>query len=222
MANPVQPATKPTEQAVCDYPSELQSTQDETHSPQIESSKKARGTVDVVDLQWNNTAVSSAQPFLHEISRAFDCLRRYYVDSFLPSRTPRKTSISPRASNSFTAEALVLLCEDFEMCPHPFPPSFVCKVYSSLTNVSDSPADLLARSLAVLACSGFRYSGGTRAAGCLFGVQILVCLTASHVLVLYCLVLIHFSQNVLAGARARAWLAWLQIYYRRKSSNPTL
>ena len=161
MANRSQPASKPTELAVCDSPSELQTTgHDESQSPLIETSKRAKiAAVDIVDQQWIDTAVSSAQPYLQEISRAFDCLRRYYVESFLPSRTPRKTSISPRTSNSFSAEALVLLCEDFEMCPHPFPPSFICKVYSSLTNVSDSPADLLARSLIVLACSGFRFSG---------------------------------------------------------------
>jgi hypothetical protein len=151
-------ALKPAEIDVSKSPPEasMSSRHDESYSPR-EPFKHV--LVDNSERQMMDSALSSAHPFLQEISRAFDCLRRYYVDSFIPSRTPRKASASPRASNSFSAEALVLLCEDFEMCPHPFPPSFICKVYSSLSNVSDSPSDLLARSLAVLACSGFRQCG---------------------------------------------------------------
>lgn len=151
-------ASKPAETDASKSPHEasIASRHDESYSPR-EPFKHV--LVDNSERQMMDNALSSAHPFLQEISRAFDCLRRYYIDSFIPSRTPRKASASPRASNAFSAEALVLLCEDFEMCPHPFPPSFICKVYSSLSNVSDSPSDLLARSLAVLACSGFRHSG---------------------------------------------------------------
>ena len=145
------------ELSVSDSPSGSISGHNESQSPRMDSLKHI--LVQNTDRQSIESALSNAQTFLQEISRAFDCLRRYYVDSFVPSRTPRKSSMSPRTSNAFSAEALVLLCEDFELCPHPFPPSFICKVYSSLTNASDSPADLLARSLTVLACSGFRNSG---------------------------------------------------------------
>lgn len=160
MANLGHSALKPEESAGSNSQREsLAIGQDEFHSPTSPSLQPENNLSDAADQQLTDSALSSVQSFLQDISRAFDCLRRYYVDSFLPSRTPRKTSISPRTSNSFSAEALVLLCEDFDMCPHPFPPSFICKVHSSLTSVSVSPVDLLARSLAVLACSGFRYRG---------------------------------------------------------------
>jgi hypothetical protein len=160
-------ALNPTELVVSGSPSDssfatsqhssFATSQHNSHSPRIESLKQA--LADNVERPFADRSLSSSHPFLQEISRAFDYLRRYYVDSFVPVRTPRKSSMSPRASNAFSAEALVLLCEHFDMCPHPFPPSFICKIYSSLSNVSDSPADLIARSLIALACSGFRYSG---------------------------------------------------------------
>jgi hypothetical protein len=158
MASPGHSVVNKEELANSDSPTESSTLgQNQSESPRIESLRQI--LVQNTDRQSIDSALLSAQSFLQEISRAFDCLRRHYIDSFLPTRTPRKLSMSPRASNSFSAEALVLLCEDFELCPHPFPPSYICKVYSGLTNLSDSPVDLLARSLTVLACAGFRQSG---------------------------------------------------------------
>jgi hypothetical protein len=116
-------------------------------------------TVDNAERHMSDSALSNVQMYLQEVARAFDCLRRYYADSFVPHRTPRKTVESARNCNSFSAEALVLLCEDFDMCPHPFPPAFICKVYSSLTNASDSPSEMIARCLVALASAGFRHGG---------------------------------------------------------------